>query len=143
MARFAYRVTLEPAEEGGFVVTFPDFDWGITQGDTEAEALANAEDALEEMVATMMADGEDLPMPGDGPEPRVHLGPQMSAKAGLYEAMRAEHLSTIQLARRLKLYEREVRRMLDPHHPTKVPRIDAAMRALGRRLVVEVEVEAA
>jgi len=26
----------EPAKEkGGFVVTFPDLDWGVTQGDTE------------------------------------------------------------------------------------------------------------
>ena len=34
-------------------------------------------------------------------------------------------------------YEKEVRRMLDPHHPTKLPRIDAAMRARGKKLVVE------
>ena len=139
MSRFAYRVALEPALEGGFVVTFPDFGWGVTQGDTETLALANAEDALDEMVATMIAGGEDLPMPGAGPGPRVHLGAQMSAKAALYEAMRAAHLSQVELARRLSLHEKEVRRMLDPRHLTKLPRMDAAMRALGRRLVIEVE----
>src|ERR1700682_5840081 len=26
------------AEKGSFVVTFPDFEWGVTQGETEAEA---------------------------------------------------------------------------------------------------------
>jgi len=33
-----YPALFEPAQEGGFVVTFPDFDWGITQGETEEEA---------------------------------------------------------------------------------------------------------
>ena len=35
----SWQALLEPAEEGGFVVTFPDFEWGVTQGETEAEAL--------------------------------------------------------------------------------------------------------
>ena len=41
-----YPALFEPAPEGGFAVTFPDFDWGITQGDTEEEAIANAREAL-------------------------------------------------------------------------------------------------
>jgi predicted RNase H-like HicB family nuclease len=28
-----YPALFERAEEGGFVITFPDFEWGITQGD--------------------------------------------------------------------------------------------------------------
>ena len=35
------------AEEGGFVVTFPDIPEAITQGDDEAEAMDAARDALE------------------------------------------------------------------------------------------------
>ena len=37
-------VVLEPAEEGGFVVTVPALDGCITQGDTEEEALENAQE---------------------------------------------------------------------------------------------------
>ncbi len=37
---------LEPAEEGGFVITVLDYPTCITQGETIDEALANAEDAL-------------------------------------------------------------------------------------------------
>ena len=33
-----YPVLFEPSKEGGFVVTFPDFDWGVTQGETEQDA---------------------------------------------------------------------------------------------------------
>jgi len=35
--------------------------------------------------------------------------------------------------------EKEVRRMLDPRYRTKLPRIEEALEALGRRLVVSVE----
>lgn len=34
----AYPIILEPAEEGGYIVTIPDFDVS-TQGDDYAEAL--------------------------------------------------------------------------------------------------------
>ncbi len=39
-------VVLEPAEEGGFVVTVPALDGCITEGDTEEEALENAQEAI-------------------------------------------------------------------------------------------------
>jgi antitoxin HicB len=37
-----YLALFEPAEEGGLVVTFPDFDSRITKGDTEEEAMEMA-----------------------------------------------------------------------------------------------------
>jgi len=48
------------------------------------------------------------------------------------------------VARRIGKDEKEVRRILDPTHPTKLPALTAALRALGKRLVVGVtEAEAA
>jgi predicted RNase H-like HicB family nuclease len=41
-----YPALFEPSKEGGFVVTFPDFDWGVTQGETEQDAREMALDAL-------------------------------------------------------------------------------------------------
>ena len=40
------NIILEPAEEGGFNVTVPALDGCFTQGDTEAEALENAKEAV-------------------------------------------------------------------------------------------------
>jgi antitoxin HicB len=57
----AWPVTLDPAEEGGFVVNFPDFPEGWSQGDSREEALAQAADLLETMVANYMAEGWDCP----------------------------------------------------------------------------------
>lgn len=41
-----FNVILEPAEEGGFNVTVPALDGCFTQGETEAQALKNAKEAI-------------------------------------------------------------------------------------------------
>jgi len=34
----------------------------------------------------------------------------------------------------MKLDEKEARRILDPHHPTKLPRLEEALSVLGRHV---------
>ncbi len=62
-ATYAYPVRLEPEPDGGYVVLLPDIGYGATQGDDLAEALAQAEDLLEEAILGMLAHGEDVPLP--------------------------------------------------------------------------------
>lgn len=57
----AYTVHLEPAEEGGYVVTVPALPGCITQGETYEEALAMAKDAIEGWLETMAELGKPLP----------------------------------------------------------------------------------
>ena len=57
-----------------------------------------------------------------------------AAKAALYDAMREAGISKIELARKLGIDEKEVRRMLDAGHGTKLLRIAEAVEALGRHL---------
>ena len=45
-------------------------------------------------------------------------------------------MSKVQLAAVLGVDEKEVRRLLDPYHPSKLNRIDELLRRLGKRLVV-------
>ena len=40
---FNYPAEIERDEDGRFVVTFPDFGWGATDGATREEALAEAQ----------------------------------------------------------------------------------------------------
>jgi antitoxin HicB len=56
-AELAYPAQLEAEADGGYVVTFPDFGFGATQGDSLDEALVQAADLLETMVANYMAEG--------------------------------------------------------------------------------------
>jgi antitoxin HicB len=83
-----YPARFEPAAEGGFVVTFPDFEWGVTQGDTEAEAREMAADALTMIIKEHIRGGERLPQPSKprGRKYRMIRLPALAAgKAELYQ----------------------------------------------------------
>jgi antitoxin HicB len=139
-APLGWPVRLEPAEEGGFVVTFPDFGVGVTQGDDREEALAQAADLLETMIANYMAEGWELPEPSPARgRPVARLAPVVAAKAELYRAMRQAGLDKAELARRLGIAAKDVDRLFSIHHKTRLEQIEAALAALGRRLVVSVE----
>ena len=56
-----FTVVLEPAEEGGFVVTVPALPELGTQGDTYDEAMANAREAIELVIEDRLARGEPIP----------------------------------------------------------------------------------
>ena len=58
---YNYPAEVERDEDGRYVVTFPDFGWGATDGATRDEALLEAKDLLRELIATTMREGRDLP----------------------------------------------------------------------------------
>ena len=133
----AYPVRHEPAKEGGFIVNFPNFPEGWSQGDDREEALVQATDLLETMVANYMVEGWDLPDPSPARgRPLVRLAPLVAAKAELYRAMRRAGIDKAELARRCA--ERH-QPLVQIHHKTRFEQIEAALAALGRRLVVSVE----
>jgi antitoxin HicB len=137
MRLFTYAVKLTPEKgECGYVVTFRDLPEAITQADTINEALAEAADCLEEAIAGRIEDGREIPSPSSPRrgERSVSVPPSMALKAAVYLAVREAGISNSELARRMQLDEKEARRILDPHHPTKLPRIEAALAVLGRHV---------
>jgi predicted RNase H-like HicB family nuclease/predicted DNA-binding transcriptional regulator AlpA len=62
-ARLRYPVVLTPAEEGGFVVTFPDIPEAITQGDDRESALEMGLDALITSLDFYFDDKRTVPLP--------------------------------------------------------------------------------
>lgn len=141
MECFEYAVSIKPDKEGGFVVTCRDLPQLITQGETLDEALTEAADAMDEVFAAYMIEGLDFPAPSK-PKRGEHLvapPAETQAKAALYVAMREAGISKVQLAKRLGVDEKEVRRLLDPHYGSKLPRIAHAISLLGKRLVIGLE----
>jgi antitoxin HicB len=57
----------------------------------------------------------------------------------LYLAIRERGIPNTELARRLGVSETVVRRMLNPKHDTRPEKIQAALAALGKRIVVTFE----
>ena len=141
MERFEYAVKLSPAEEGGFVVTCRDLPQLITQGEDLADALAEAADAMDEVFAAYMQAGFPFPAPTKAKRGEHRVSPPAGtvAKAALYVAMHEAGITKVQLARKLGIDEKEVRRLLDPHYGSKLPRIAQAINALGHRLVIGLE----
>lgn len=141
MERFEYAVRLVPAEEGGFVVSCRDLPQLVTQGEDNAHALSEASDAMDEVFAAYMQGGLDFPAPSKARRGEHLVSPPAgtTAKAALYVAMHEAGITKVQLAKRLGVDEKEVRRLLDPHYGSKLPRIAQAISALGRRLVIGLE----
>ena len=136
----AWPVDLIPAEEGGYIVNFPDAPNGWSQGEDRDEALVQAEDLLEEIVLGMMAHSEDVPLPSPAKgRPTVALPALTAAKLEAYRAMRAAGLNKTQLAERLGWQPSQVTRLFDGRHASRLDQIEAALRVLGRRLVVSSE----
>jgi antitoxin HicB len=141
METLAYAVRLAPAKEGGYVVTCRDLPEVVTQGDDLDEALAQAGDAMDEAFAALIDDEEDFPEASAPRKGEYVVAPSsdLSAKAALYLAMKEATISKAALARALQVDEKEVRRLLDPHHPSKLPRMEEALHVLGKRLVLSLQ----
>ena len=141
MLRFTYAIKLTPdRKDGGYVVTCRDIPEAITQGESADEAIAEAEGALQAAIEGRIEDGLDVPAPSKPKRgERLAATPITTAlKAAVYIALRDSGISKSEFARRMHVNEKEARRMLDPKHPTKVPTLERALAALGRRAEIEV-----
>lgn len=147
MKSYAYKALFEAGDKRGIiVVSFPDVPEAITQGKSEADARAMAEHALGLVLLTYLENGMPLPKPKAKARGLVEIAvaPAVAAKLAVLEAFAAAGITKSELARRIGKNEKEVRRILDPRHATKLPALTEALRALGKRLVIGVvEAEAA
>jgi antitoxin HicB len=62
---YSFSVILEPQSDGGFTVLVPALPEVVTEGDTEGQALLNAEEAIRAVLAYRRAQG--LTIPPDAP----------------------------------------------------------------------------
>jgi antitoxin HicB len=141
MKTFAYPAVFEPGDDDGVVVvTFPDVPEAITEGEGMADARRMAADALGIALLAYARGGRRLPKAsGRSRGEPVGVEPEVAAKLALLLAFADSGITQRDLGRRLAKDDREIRRILDPMHPTKIATLDAALRALGHRLVVGVE----
>ena len=138
----SYPASFLPEEGGsGFHVRFPDLPEALTGGSDLADTFSQAADCLAEAIVGRIVRGDDIPLPSK-PKRGQHLisVPLLLApKLALYLAMREGGITNTEVARRLGVSETVVRRMLNPKHVTTPERIQAALLALGKRIVVGFE----
>lgn len=136
----AYPVALTADKNRSVIAEFPDVPEALTNGRSADDAATWAQDALVVALSGYIEEGRDIPTPS---RPRkgqrlVPVPPMVAAKLAIYQAMRDQGLTQLQLADRLKVDGRQVRRLLDLDHNSTLPQLAAALEALGKRLVIDI-----
>jgi antitoxin HicB len=134
-----YPVKLDRDTNGTILASFPDVPEAHTFGADREEVLARAADALETAFLGYLEDRRAIPTPSSLKRRSFVTLPALTeAKLALYSAMRTARVSKAELARRLNCHPPQVDRLLDLRHRSRLDQLEAAFRALGKDLSVEV-----
>ena len=82
----------------------------------------------------------EIPAPGKaGPDQElVPVPPVVAAKLALYSAMTEQHISKVELGRRLGVSEATVRRLANPDHRSHMSQVQRALNAIGCTVTLDV-----
>jgi antitoxin HicB len=137
---FSYPAKFTSTGEGRILVVFADLPRVATDGKDDREAMEEAMDALGSDLSIRLSRREEIPTPSSAKRGQrlVPVPLWLAPKLALYLAMQEQRVTNSELARRLGVHERVIRRMLDPEHATKAEKIQTALAALGKQMTVEV-----
>jgi antitoxin HicB len=140
-----WQALFEP-EDDSIVITFPDLGHGATFAANETEAREMAADFLLTVITELIRRSEDIPAARHHRGNRyraIPLPALASVKTELYAAFRQSGIRRADLARRLGISRGNVERLFDLRHSTRIEQLEAAAHAVGARLAVTLEAEAA
>jgi antitoxin HicB len=137
---FEYPIDMKKDSNGSYYVSFPDIPEAHTFGKTKDEAFTHAVEALEAALSFYVDDGKDLPKPS-AKRGRPMIAPSLigAMKLGIYKSMREEKIRKSDLARRLGCHLMQIDRLLDLCHSSRIEQLEAAYKALGRRVHIDME----
>jgi len=131
---FGYRIDLTEDDNGTFLVTCPQLPIVATFGETIAEARMHAVDAIETALASMIDDGEVIPVQDGKAGERIALPLLTALKVNLYWALRSSGMTRAELARRLGWNRESVDRLFRLDHRSRLEQIEAALAVLDRSI---------
>lgn len=131
---FGYRIELTEDDNGTLLVTCPQLPIVATFGETIADAHIHAIDAIETALASMIDDGEEVPVPDGKAGERVALPLLTALKVNLYWALRSSGMTRAELSRRLGWNRESVDRLFRLDHRSRLEQIEAALAALDRSI---------
>ena len=138
--RLAYPVEIQ-ARNGVAVATFPDLPGLSARAGSRRHAIDAARVALVATLHDYAREHRDMPRPSPARlRDLVDLPLLIAAKVALYQTMRDQNISNVALAERLNTVEGTVRRLVDLGHRSHVDQVEAALRLLGKRFIVDLRV---
>jgi antitoxin HicB len=140
-----FRIVLTPDDNGTYLVTCPALPEVTTFGETEADCIRNATQAVEEALAARIARGAEIPVEDvaavDPPGQLIRFGtlPTLAAlKVDLYHALGRSGITRAELSRRLDWNRNSVDRLFKLDHASRLDQIEAAAAALGMQVRAEI-----
>ncbi len=136
-----YPVNVEETH-GSYVATIghPNNSFqGACEGASAAIAVAEAENLLVAMISAAMIHGNRIPAPEECHTGNAwaYITPTIAIKAGIYNAMLSDRIRKAELARRMNVDQKQVDRILDPHHASTLNQLVIAAQGLGRHIDVK------
>jgi antitoxin HicB len=140
MQSFDYPFKISRSWNGGWVIACRDLP-EVTEVERSTDPLEVATGRLQAALERRMHNKLEIPVPSKARHDEIVIAApvETAVKVALYEALRQTKVSKSELGRRLGVDEKSVRRLLDPGHGFKLPRIARAIEALGKRLVIGVK----
>lgn len=125
-------------EDDGYIVKFRDIPEALTQGDSYEEAVEMAQDALATAMDFYFEDNRPVPMPSQALDGEVMVSLPLSiwSKVLLLNEMLNQHVSQVDLAKRMGIKPQQVTRIVNLEHATKIDTLVEAFKALGKTPVL-------
>lgn len=138
-----YPITITEEETGGFVATLNYADGrfqGATEGNTREEVLVAARQMVEAVIAASVKDGDPIPPPEacTAGNDRVAIDPMLAIKVQIYWHLLASGKRKADIARFMKVNQKQVDRILDPAHRSTLRQLETAAAALGKHIEARV-----
>jgi antitoxin HicB len=134
-----FPIDLFPDDDGAVLATCPLLPEVAVLGESVGEARHRVVEAIEDAIAARMAAGRDVPRPPNVPcATGVRISSHIGVKLALAWALSDSGCSRDDLGRRLGCGRKEVDRLFRLDHATRLDRLEAACRMLGRELQLEV-----
>lgn len=132
-----YPVTLTPAPEGGYMVSFVDIPEALTQGETVAEAMEAAKDALLTAFDFYFEDNELIPLPSplNSHDHFIEVPLSVASKVLLLNAFLQSEITQQELARRIGKPKQEITRLFNLHHATKIDAVQTRGKGAWQRVI--------
>ena len=135
-----YRLSFERDDNGTVLVTSPDLPV-VTYGADESEAIRQAADAILTLLGSMVDAREAVPAPAFEEDVGAALHTvslQTELKVRLHNALLTAGLTRTDLQRRLGWQRESVDRLFRLHHKSRLEQLEAAFKALGKDVGVQV-----
>lgn len=139
LSNYLYPAIVESNNEGGFIARFRDIPEATTEAWNLEELKNNARDALISAIDFYIEDQRVFPAGSNviSGDLAIELPASVVAKVLLLNTMVQANVRPVDLARKMNIKPQEVTRLTDIRHATKIDTIQAALRALGKDLILE------